>query len=174
MNEEMEMQLWDYIDGNCSTEERTRISALIKSNAEWKAAYEELYQFHSDLQGDITHDYTTTNIADAVLNEITPAPAVKKTKSAKLHFYTWGIRLVAAYFLIIIGGVLINTLFTQGFLENTSFNLPEINYHIPVLPHITLTKEAGTIYLIYIAFVMMVTITDLLLRRKKTLQPHLL
>jgi len=40
--EEIEMQLWDYIDNRCNHEERSRIAALIAGNAVWKKVYDEL------------------------------------------------------------------------------------------------------------------------------------
>lgn len=40
--EEIELQIWDYIDNRCSEQERTRIAALIVNDAVWKNLYEEI------------------------------------------------------------------------------------------------------------------------------------
>ena len=46
MNEQQnfEKQLWDYIDGLSSPEEKTSIEKLLQSNIEWKNKYHELLE----------------------------------------------------------------------------------------------------------------------------------
>lgn len=45
--EEIEMQLWDYIDNRCSDEERRRIAALVAGDALWKKMYDDLIQVNA-------------------------------------------------------------------------------------------------------------------------------
>ena len=48
MNQEqnIEQQLWAYIDGISSSEERTSIEKMLQSNHEWKNKYHELMEVH--------------------------------------------------------------------------------------------------------------------------------
>ena len=46
----MEERLWNYIDGNSSTEEKTVIEQVLQDNAEWKAKYQELLEVNKLLQ----------------------------------------------------------------------------------------------------------------------------
>ena len=48
MNQEqnIEQQLWSYIDGHSSGEERSSIEKLLQSNLEWKNKYRELIEIH--------------------------------------------------------------------------------------------------------------------------------
>jgi anti-sigma factor RsiW len=42
----MEEQLWEYIDGTATTEDRQRIDTLLQSQAEWKDKYSELLEIN--------------------------------------------------------------------------------------------------------------------------------
>jgi len=45
-NEEIEVRLWDYIDGLSGPDEKSIVEQLILSSAEWKAKYNELLEVH--------------------------------------------------------------------------------------------------------------------------------
>jgi hypothetical protein len=46
---EMEVRLWEYIDGFSSEAEKTGIEKLIAENAAWRAKYHELLEVHQSL-----------------------------------------------------------------------------------------------------------------------------
>ena len=46
---EIEMRLWEYIDGFSTAEEKSVIEKLVAENAEWKAKYHELLEVHQSL-----------------------------------------------------------------------------------------------------------------------------
>ena len=46
---EIEVRLWEYIDGFNSDTERSAIEKLIAENAEWKAKYHALLDVHQSL-----------------------------------------------------------------------------------------------------------------------------
>ena len=48
-NEDIEVKLWEYIDGISSDAERPAIEKLIAENARWKAKYHELLEVHQSL-----------------------------------------------------------------------------------------------------------------------------
>ena len=51
--EEIEIQLWDYIDGTCSEADEQRISLLITTDKTWHDTYIELLTSHLNFQNNI-------------------------------------------------------------------------------------------------------------------------
>ncbi|HET6767797.1 MAG TPA: hypothetical protein VFH08_10375, partial [Chitinophagaceae bacterium] len=43
---DIEQQLWSYIDGHSTSEERSSIEKLLQSNLDWKDKYHELLEIH--------------------------------------------------------------------------------------------------------------------------------
>lgn len=48
--EDIEVQLWEYIDGVCDSTARERISQLIATDDAWKQQYTVLMAFHSEME----------------------------------------------------------------------------------------------------------------------------
>lgn len=46
---DIEVRLWEYIDGFSNDAEKSAIEKLIAENAEWKAKYHELLEVHQSL-----------------------------------------------------------------------------------------------------------------------------
>lgn len=102
--EEMEIRLWDYIDGNSGSEERSFIEQLIETNLEWKAKYQELLEVHQMVQGHIELDEPSLRFTRNVMEEIGKyqiAPAAKNYINKKV---IWGIGI---FFLATIVGFII-------------------------------------------------------------------
>lgn len=101
--EEMEIRLWEYIDGLSSASEKTVIEQLIKTSSEWKEKYGELLEVHqlmfsSDLEA------PSMRFTKNVMEEITKhqiAPAAKTYIDKRV---IWGI---AIFFFTMIAGLLI-------------------------------------------------------------------
>lgn len=101
---EMELRLWDYIDGNCNAEEKGFVEQLIATNLEWKAKYKELLEVHQLVSGHIELDAPSMRFAKNVMEEIGKyqiAPAAKTYINKKI---IWGI---AIFFFAMIAGFLI-------------------------------------------------------------------
>lgn len=92
MNEQqnLEKQLWDYIDGLSSGEERTSIEKLLQSNSEWKDKYQELLQIQRLLQSSEL-ELPSMRFTKNVMEEIAKfhiAPAAKNYINKRI---IWGI-----------------------------------------------------------------------------------
>lgn len=99
----IEERLWDYIDGSCSTEEKTFIDQLIASNEEWRSKYKELLEVHR-LMGNIDLEHPSMRFTQNVMEEISKyqiAPAAKTYINKRV---IWGI---GTFFLLSIIGFLI-------------------------------------------------------------------
>ena len=99
----IEQQLWSYIDGFSSNEERSAIQKLIETNLEWKNKYQELNEMHQLLNA-AELDQPSMRFTKNVMEEIAKlhiAPATKNYINKKI---IWGI---AGFFLTLISVFLI-------------------------------------------------------------------
>lgn len=99
----MENQLWDYIDGNISADQKSAIEKLLESNLEWKNKYQELLGIHSMMQ-QTGLEQPSMRFTKNVMEEIAKyhiAPATKTYINKKI---IWGL---TAFFITMIVGFLI-------------------------------------------------------------------
>jgi hypothetical protein len=121
-NEEIEMLLWDFIDGNCNEAESMRIKSLIADNREWKQKFEELISLHQSISPDLEQPSLrfTKNVMDAVAQtHIAP--------SAKKYINIYIIRSIAAFFIITIVCFLVYTLSISNWNSNSSDSVSQLN-----------------------------------------------
>lgn len=79
-NQEIELRLWDYIDGNLPYSERSSIEKLIEERQEWRDKYSELLEI-SLLLTDSELDQPSMRFTKNVMEEISKfhiAPAAKQ------------------------------------------------------------------------------------------------
>ena len=88
--DEIEVKLWEYIDGQAKADERTAIEKLVQENAEWKGKYQELLEIHQSLNL-IELEQPSLRFTKNVMEEIARlqiAPAAKQYINSKI---IWGI-----------------------------------------------------------------------------------
>ena len=86
----IEQQLWAYIDGISSNEERTSIEKMLQSNLEWKNKYHELLEVHQ-LMNSAELEQPSMRFTKNVMEKIAQyhiAPATKNYINKKI---IWGI-----------------------------------------------------------------------------------
>lgn len=96
--QDIEIRLWEYIDGLSSPEEQSAIEKLIAENTEWRAKYHELLEVHQ-LMDATELEQPSMRFTKNVMEEIAKyqiAPATKEYINKKI---IWGI---AAFFLTVI------------------------------------------------------------------------
>ncbi len=76
--EEIEIQIWEYIDGACDEATSARIAGLINSDPEWERTYTGLRAIHAGIQSGALLEQPsmrfTKNVTDALAKEhIAPA-----------------------------------------------------------------------------------------------------
>ena len=114
----IEEQLWDYIDGNCSIEERLEIEEKIKVNLQYLRTYEELLAVHQELNKlDLEEPSMsfTRNVMEQVAVEIKPVSL--KTKVDQRIIY--GIAAFFIFSLLCIFGYALAT-------SKATFSLPKV------------------------------------------------
>lgn len=105
-NENIEQQLWDYIDGTCSAGERTTIERLLEANQEWRSKYHELLEVNKLMQN-AELEMPSMRFTKNVMEEIAKyhiSPAAKTYINKKV---IWGIGL---FFITMILGFLVYSL----------------------------------------------------------------
>ena len=101
--EEIEIRLWEYIDGLAEGEQRSAIEKLVQENAEWKAKYHELLEIHRSI-GLIELEQPSMRFTRNVMEEIAKhqiAPAARNYINNKI---VWGI---GGFFIFMLVGFLI-------------------------------------------------------------------
>jgi hypothetical protein len=101
--EDIEVKLWEYIDGLSNDAEKTSIEKLITENAEWKAKYHQLLEVHQSLNL-VELEEPSLRFIKNVMEEIAKyqiAPATKTYINSKI---VWSI---GVFFLTMIAGFLI-------------------------------------------------------------------
>lgn len=105
MNKEMEMEirLWDYIDGTAPETEQQAVARLIADHAEWRAKYSELMEVHNLI--DLTElEQPSMRFTKNVMEEIAKYNIAPATKNYINNKIIWSIGL---FFIIVIGGLLV-------------------------------------------------------------------
>ena len=88
MNQEqnIEQQLWAYIDGISSSEEKTSIEKMLQTNLEWKSKYHELTEIHQ-LMNATELEHPSMRFTKNVMEKIAQyhiAPATKNYINKKI------------------------------------------------------------------------------------------
>ena len=97
---EIEMQIWEYLDGLCSAADRERIEQLIALDNNWRLKYEEMVALNATIGSSLEEEQPamrfTQNVMDAIDAEAI-APA------ARTYMNKWVIRGIAAFFMGVVG-----------------------------------------------------------------------
>ena len=164
-NEEIDIQLWEYMDGTCSVADMQRISILVERDALWKQKYDELSAFQASLSGNLELEHPpmrfTKNVMDAVAAAHI-APATRKYINLGI------IRSIAALFIImltvIIGYAVANThANTSGPSLLSQFSISKVNFG-KLFNSTTMNIILSANVIIGLAFM------DMVFRKKRTQQ----
>jgi hypothetical protein len=119
MDQEMEKLIWEYIDGQVSPVEKERITRLFSENPEWQIKYKELQRIHVLLQKEEL-EMPSLRFTKNVMEEIAQfqvAPATKNYINKNV------IRGITAFFLIMIGGLIIYFIGQLHWVNNPTSSL---------------------------------------------------
>lgn len=120
---DIEEKLWEYIDGNCSTDEHTAITLLIETNEVYKHRYSELLKLNSEFKA-IELDEPSMAFTYKVMEAVRTETALKPLKSAINKRVIWGI---SSFFLLSITALLIFVLASINWQQtgHAANNLPQ-------------------------------------------------
>ncbi len=118
--EDREMQLWAYIDGQCSDADSRRIALLISGNADWKEEYEQLLALHNTLTATEPEQPSlrfSRNVMEAI-NTAQPA------RAAKSYINPWVLRLIAGIFVSLLVAIFIYAMSLKDPGTSPAINTP--------------------------------------------------
>ncbi len=123
----IEEKLWDYIDGTCTTDEQKAIILLIETDKLYQDKYNELLQVNKEFTN-MELDEPSMPFAFNVMEAIRTEQAQKPLKATINSYIVKGI---AAFFIVVIIGLLIVSLFSMDWSADTeianSLNIPDLN-----------------------------------------------
>ena len=128
-SEQMEMELWEYIDGLCNEADRLRIAALINTDKLWQQKFEEITEVNSSLASAMEMEQPSMrfakNVMEAVAN-VNIAPATKIYVNSSI------VKGIAAFFLIsiisLLGYAMVNAKWSNEPLGiSDKLNIPKVD-----------------------------------------------
>lgn len=126
--EDIDIQLWRYIDGDCSEQDKERIAKLIEKDEAWTIAYQELQDFNNTLHQHKTIQKTSEGFVDRAMDAISTPQA----KTAKDYLNTWVTKSLVAFFIILISTILVYSLIQIDWSSSTEtsntplFDVPDL------------------------------------------------
>ena len=158
-NEEIEMQLWEYLDGTCSIDDMPRISILIERDPLWKAKYAELSALHNSISNSLELEQPSMRFTQNVMDVVAAthvAPATKKYINKGI------IRGIAALFIGMLTAILGYAIANTGDGATSKIALPKLN-----IGNMSGIFTSGTMMMIIaVNIVIGLVFLDSLLRRK--------
>jgi hypothetical protein len=125
----IEQRLWNYIDNTCDVEERTAIQRLLQNDEEWRKKYQELQQVNQFIRESIELEEPSMRFAKNVMEEIAQSHIAPATKS---YINKRIINGIAAFFIIIISGLLIYGFAQINWAETENNTLPFDPYKLDI------------------------------------------
>lgn len=127
--QQIEQQLWAFIDGVSSVEERTAIEKLLASNQEWKKKYNQLLDIHQ-LMNSSDLEQPSMRFTKNVMEEISRyhiAPATKNYINKKIVWGIAGFFITVMVSFLVFGFMQIDWTTDTGTATNNYINLANVD-----------------------------------------------
>lgn len=121
--EQIDLQLWAYIDGLCGESEKGRIDSLLATDTGWKQRYSELIAIHqslSDLEPEHTSMRFSKNVMEAIAN-------VKPSKPTRAYVNLTLVKAFAVFFVIVSLGAATYAFTKMNWQTNEKTLLPDFS-----------------------------------------------
>lgn len=153
--EEIDIQLWEYVDSTCSPQHRERIAALIAEDEEWNIAYQDILAFNNSLSEQLQPDETSANFVENTMK------AVSASKPAKAYINTWVTKGIAAFFILTIGSLLVYSLTQVSWSSGETTSDTVSLFDDIATPQIELLWQPSSALISTMGFVVMILILAL-------------
>lgn len=121
-NDEIAMQLWEYIDGDCNNADKQRIAQLIAEDIQWKQLYTDLLSLHQAIPASIELEQPSMRFSKNIMEAVAQtqiAPATTKYINKNI------IKGIAAFFIIGITAMLGYAIANTDWSTGATLNLPK-------------------------------------------------
>ncbi len=171
MNKEqqIEEQLWSYIDGGVTADEKNFVEQMLATRADWNAKYREQLQLHKMLMNETELDQPSLRFTKNVMDGIA---GMHPTQATNTYINKYIIRSIAAFFVITISALLVYSISQVNWASSSGsrISLPFETKSIQ-LPNYDFSKlfNSNTLnFLLMITVVLGLMLFDGFIRRKKS------
>ena len=127
-DEQMDIRLWEYMDGIATAPERTVIERLLQEDDAWKKRYAELLQLNQEI-GSSELEQPSMRFTRTVMEEIARLHITPAARSYINNRIIWGIGL---FFILMLAGILVygfgQMLSDPGDPGDISKNIPKMDF----------------------------------------------
>jgi len=130
----IEEQLWNYIDGNCTSAEKLEIEAKLAVNVPYHTLYQELVKVNEELNKLDFEEPSmsfTRNVMEKVDQEL--KPVALQTKVDNRIIYS-----IAAFFVLALTGIFVYSIATSDF--SFKFDMPKTSFTFELGQYINRTS----------------------------------
>jgi hypothetical protein len=166
--QQMEEQLWSYIDGTATAAEKTFLEQMLASQEEWKKKYKEQLEIHQLLLTETELEQPSMRFTKNVMDGIA---GIQPKAATSTYINKNIIRSIAAFFIISISALLVYSITQINWTADASTTtlLPDMK-DVP-LPQWNVSKLfTGTTLniMLMVTIVLSLMLFDGFLRRKKS------
>lgn len=127
-DEQMDIRLWEYLDGTATPPERTVIEQLLQEDAIWRNRYAELLQLNQEIMGSGL-EQPSMRFTRNVMEEIARLHIAPAARSYINNRIIWGIGI---FFILMLAGILVygfgQMLSDPGDPGSISKNIPKLDF----------------------------------------------
>lgn len=118
-NEEIDIRLWDYIDGSSNDAEMAAVRALIATDVLWQQRYEQLLHIHGELQQCMEPEQPSMRFTKNVMENIQSSAIARPARS---YVSKWVVGAIGGFFVIMLIAVLVAAVGTTAHAPDTTGN----------------------------------------------------
>lgn len=167
--QQIEEQLWSYIDGSATADEKLFVEKMLAVNEDWKSKYKEQLELHQLLMIETELEQPPLRFAKNVMEQIT---GMQPKAATSTYINKNIIRTIAAFFIITICTLLIYSISQINWTTSSgSSNLIPFEVKDIQLPKFDISKmlNSTVLYsLLMVTVVLGLMLFDGFLRRKKS------
>ncbi len=120
---EIEMQLWQYIDGTCDDQAKAHVQQMLATDTEWKDLYEQLITLHAALPAGIDLEQPsmrfTKNVIEAI-NSTVPARVTTR------YINPLVIRSIAGLFIVLLAVTLFYAVYANDWTGTGTIDISSL------------------------------------------------
>jgi len=164
--QQMEEQIWNYIDGNAGEKEISFIESMIATDMDWQKKYSELFEVNQLLKTDLELEQPSLRFSKNVMEQIS---SLQPARATVQYINKNIIRSIAAFFILTIAGLLIYSLSQMNWASvngsSLLFNVQSL--HLDKLDFSKLMSSTWINVVLMVNVVLGLLLLDSYLRRKK-------
>lgn len=165
VQQDITIQLWDYVEGKCAPDEAVRIQELLVTDANWQQEYKTISLLHKNLLSDTEAEQPsmrfTKNIMEALETESVAKPAKKYVNPVF-------VKSIAAFFIILLTVVIGYTLSLVNWNDKTASSIDSFAAKLPPLSNGVMLNA-----FIMANIILLLILLDRLLNRNRIRGHHL-